>query len=58
MKRLLLALLASGALLLLSPAFASQAMAATTTTAPAINDQLNGPCRCRRACTCCCRRMA
>jgi len=30
MKRLLLALLASGALLLLSPAFASQAMAATT----------------------------
>ena len=32
MKRLLLALLASGALLLLSPALASQAMAATTTS--------------------------
>jgi hypothetical protein len=32
MKRLLLALLASSALLLLSPAFASQAMAATTTS--------------------------
>ena len=31
MKRLLLAMLASGAALLLSPAFASQAMAATTT---------------------------
>lgn len=31
MKRLLIPLLASGALLLLSPAFASQAMAATTT---------------------------
>ena len=33
MKRLLTPLLASGALLLLSPAFASQAMAATTTSA-------------------------
>ncbi len=32
MKRLLLAMLASGAVLLLSPAFASQAMAATTTS--------------------------
>ena len=32
MKRLLIPLLASGALLLLSPAFASQAMAATTTS--------------------------
>jgi hypothetical protein len=32
MKRLLLALLAAGALLLLSPALASQAMAATTTS--------------------------
>jgi len=32
MKRLLLAMLASGAMLLLSPAFASQAMAATTTS--------------------------
>jgi hypothetical protein len=32
MKRLLLAMLASGALLLLSPAFASQAVAATTTS--------------------------
>lgn len=32
MKRLFLAMLASGALLLLSPAFASQAMAATTTS--------------------------
>ena len=32
MKRLLLAMLTSGAVLLLSPAFASQAMAATTTS--------------------------
>ena len=31
MKRLLIAMLAAGALLLLSPAFGSQAMAATTT---------------------------